>query len=107
MSLYLNVPIGNPQWTGSLSDAMHAILAPAVRSGVVAPALVWAVGAAVLPWLGRRGPLGGGGGPRPRSRPPAGRGSRCGGSGPGCAGTDGPAPVAEGCLDQVASGPDS
>ena len=56
MSLYLNVPIDNPQWTGSLSDAMHTILAPAVRSGVVAPALVWALGAAVLPWLvrGRR-----------------------------------------------------
>jgi eukaryotic-like serine/threonine-protein kinase len=55
-TLYLRLPTASPQWTGSLSDTAHAILVPLAHSGAIAPALVWAVGAAVLPWLvpGRR-----------------------------------------------------
>jgi hypothetical protein len=57
-SLYPRGLTGTLQWTGSLSAAVHHILPPMVRSGAVAPALVWALAAAVLPWLVRGHRLG-------------------------------------------------
>ncbi len=50
-SLYLPLQGASPQWTGSLSETAHAVLTPVLRSGALAPALVWALGAAVVPWL--------------------------------------------------------
>ncbi len=40
-------------WTGSLSVTVSSLLGTWVRSGALAPALIWALGAAVLPWLAR------------------------------------------------------
>jgi serine/threonine protein kinase len=40
-------------WMSSLSDTADHLLGPAVSSGVLAPALVWALGAVALPWLVR------------------------------------------------------
>jgi hypothetical protein len=40
-------------WEGSLGDAAGDVLAPLLQSGVLACAALWAVGAAVLPWLVR------------------------------------------------------
>jgi len=55
-ALYLPQTGVPPQWTSSLSDGIHGVLVPILQSGALAPALVWAIGAAVLPWLvrGRR-----------------------------------------------------
>ncbi|MGI9184558.1 MAG: protein kinase domain-containing protein [Solirubrobacteraceae bacterium] len=46
-------------WAGSASATATHVLSPLLRSGVLAPAVVWAVAAAVLPWLvrGRSLPL--------------------------------------------------
>jgi hypothetical protein len=40
-------------WTGTLHRAVHDVLGPLVGSGALAPALVWAAGALVLPWIVR------------------------------------------------------
>ncbi|MGH2868547.1 MAG: protein kinase domain-containing protein [Solirubrobacteraceae bacterium] len=47
------------QWGGSVSATATHVLSPLLRSGVLAPAVVWAVAAAMLPWLvrGRSLPL--------------------------------------------------
>jgi serine/threonine protein kinase len=52
--LYLPQPPGTrppAQWSGSVSGAIHHVLTPALSSGALAPVLVWALAAAVLPWL--------------------------------------------------------
>jgi hypothetical protein len=54
--LYLSPPSSIPpasQWAGSASATATHVLSPLLRSGVLAPAVVWAVAAAVLPWLVR------------------------------------------------------
>ncbi len=54
--LYLpHVPgtVAAGHWTGSLDQAFHLLLIPIVSSGALAPAIVWAIAAAVLPWLVR------------------------------------------------------
>ncbi|HWF73306.1 MAG TPA: serine/threonine-protein kinase, partial [Solirubrobacteraceae bacterium] len=58
-TLYLRAPPGTPppgQWPASVGATVHHVLAPLLSSGALAPALVWAAGAVVLPWLvrGRR-----------------------------------------------------
>jgi hypothetical protein len=40
-------------WAGSPSDAIANVAGPTIRSGALAPAVIWALGAAVLPWLVR------------------------------------------------------
>jgi hypothetical protein len=54
-ALYLDwVPSGAaPRWDGSLSATLDQVIAPVIRSGVLAPAAVWAAAAVVLPWLVR------------------------------------------------------
>jgi hypothetical protein len=54
--LYLGSPPGTPRpssWTGSLHAAIHDVLGPMISSGALAPAVVWAAAALVLPWLVR------------------------------------------------------
>ena len=54
--LYLPPISGIPPptaWGGSAFDAFHQVLVPIVTSGALAPVPVWALGAAVLPWLVR------------------------------------------------------
>ncbi len=41
------------QWAGSVSATASHVLSPLLRSGVLAPAVIWAVAAVVLPWLVR------------------------------------------------------
>jgi hypothetical protein len=58
-TLYLRPPPGTPpagQWPASVGATLHHVLTPLVSSGALAPALVWAGAAVVLPWLvrGRR-----------------------------------------------------
>jgi hypothetical protein len=56
-TLYVQVPSGAPPhsiWSGSLYQATHHVLGAMISSGALAPAPVWAVGAAVLPLLVRR-----------------------------------------------------
>ncbi len=56
-TLYLPQPPGTPAanlWLGSPYDTVHQVLLPALRSGALAGAPVWALGALVLPWLVRR-----------------------------------------------------
>ena len=43
-------------WTGSINHAFSRVVWPSVHSGVLAPAVVWAAAAVLLPWL-LRGPL--------------------------------------------------
>jgi eukaryotic-like serine/threonine-protein kinase len=53
-ALYLPQPPGTQppaQWSGSVSGAIHHVLTPAISSGALAPVVVWALAAAVLPWL--------------------------------------------------------
>jgi hypothetical protein len=52
--LYVKRLPGTPApglWTASLQQAVHDVIGPLVSSGVLAPALVWAAGAVVVPWL--------------------------------------------------------
>jgi eukaryotic-like serine/threonine-protein kinase len=44
-------------WMSSLSATVDQLLRPEVSAGVLAPALVWALGAVTLPWLVRGGSL--------------------------------------------------
>jgi hypothetical protein len=44
-------------WMSSLSTAIDHLFTPEVSAGVLAPALVWALGAVTLPWLVRGGSL--------------------------------------------------
>ncbi len=57
--LYVRAPPGTPPppvWTPSLYETGNHVIAPLLRSGLLAPAVVWAAGAVVLPWIttGRR-----------------------------------------------------
>jgi hypothetical protein len=55
--LYLTPPRGLPpasQWAGSASGTAAHVLSPLLRSGALAPAVIWALAAVVLPWLVRR-----------------------------------------------------
>jgi len=57
--LYLRSPPGTPapgQWPASVGATVHHVLGPLISSGALAPALVWAGAAVILPWLvrGRR-----------------------------------------------------
>ena len=57
--LHLRAPPGSPppaRWTPSAGAALHRVLEPLITSGALAPALVWAAAAVILPWLvrGRR-----------------------------------------------------
>jgi len=40
-------------WIGSLAQTVNPLLVTWIRAGALAPAAVWAVGAAVLPWVAR------------------------------------------------------
>jgi hypothetical protein len=56
-ALYVGVPQGglpHSVWGGSLYEATHHVLGGMISSGALAPAPVWAIGAAVLPLLVRR-----------------------------------------------------
>jgi eukaryotic-like serine/threonine-protein kinase len=56
-ALYVQLPPGGPPrsvWTGSLYEAINHVLGTMISSGALAPAPVWALGAAVLPLLVRR-----------------------------------------------------
>ncbi len=58
-ALYLPLASRTPSpsvWIGSPSDTVHRVLAPLLSSGALAPGIVWALGALILPWLvrGRR-----------------------------------------------------
>ena len=56
-ALYVRVPPGAPPhslWSGSLYQATHHVLGAMIGSGALAPAPVWALGAAVLPLVVRR-----------------------------------------------------
>jgi serine/threonine protein kinase len=53
-ALYLPIVAGaapESAWAGSPATLAHRMLSPVLTSGALAPAIVWAVGAAVLPWL--------------------------------------------------------
>jgi len=54
--LWLGPPHGTPPrsvWEGSLDTAAVHVIAPALTVGVLLGALLWALGAAVLPWIVR------------------------------------------------------
>ena len=54
--VYTTLPPGIPPralWMGSVDHALGHALWPLVRAGALAPALVWAAAAAVLPWIVR------------------------------------------------------
>jgi hypothetical protein len=51
--LYIAATKPTQAWTASLHEATHGVLGPMISSGLLAPAVVWAAGAAVLPWLVR------------------------------------------------------
>ncbi|HWF35876.1 MAG TPA: serine/threonine-protein kinase [Solirubrobacteraceae bacterium] len=58
-TVYLRAPPGTPppgQWPASVGATLHHVLAPLLSSGALAPAVVWAGAAVILPWLvsGRR-----------------------------------------------------
>ncbi len=55
-ALYVQVSGGPPHslWSGSPYEALHHVLGALLSSGALAPAPVWALGAAVLPLLVRR-----------------------------------------------------
>jgi hypothetical protein len=47
-------PPGTPRasgWISSPDQTLHQVLGPLVSSGVLVPALIWALGASILPWL--------------------------------------------------------
>ena len=55
-NLYLRAPPGSlppGRWTPSAGVAVHHVLEPLITSGALAPALVWAGAAVILPWLVR------------------------------------------------------
>jgi eukaryotic-like serine/threonine-protein kinase len=59
-ALYLPLVPGTPPphvWMSSLSVTVDHLLRPEISAGVLAPALVWALAAVVLPWLVRGGSL--------------------------------------------------
>ena len=60
-ALYLPRPAGiaaRRAWSGSVTHAVEHVLGPLVHSGVLAPAIVWAVAAILAPWMvGRRSPV--------------------------------------------------
>jgi len=59
-ALYLPLVRGVPPphaWMSSLSTTLDHLLRPEISAGVLAPAIVWALGAVTLPWLIRGGSL--------------------------------------------------
>ena len=56
VDLYLRSPRGLPpadQWPLSVGATVHQVLEPLISSGALAPAPVWAIAAAILPWVVR------------------------------------------------------
>ena len=54
--LYLRAPPGTPptgQWPASVGATLHHVLGPLISSGALAPAVVWAGAAVILPWIVR------------------------------------------------------
>lgn len=53
--LYLDWLPGSPAavWSGSLRETVDQVLTPMITSGALVPAAIWALAAAVLPWLVR------------------------------------------------------
>jgi hypothetical protein len=54
--IYTTLPHGIPptsQWMASLDQTARHALSPLLHSGMLAPALVWAAAAMVLPWIAR------------------------------------------------------
>jgi hypothetical protein len=54
VNLYVRLPRGIPApavWMPSLNETTHHVLTPLASSGVLAPAVVWAFAAVVLPWV--------------------------------------------------------
>jgi hypothetical protein len=51
--VFARLPQGRSPATvsGSLAAAVHGLVEPALRSGALLPALVWALGAGTLPWI--------------------------------------------------------
>jgi hypothetical protein len=51
--LYMKRPHATPPdvWTASLGLTVHQVLGPLLSAGTLVAAPVWAIGAAVLPWL--------------------------------------------------------
>jgi serine/threonine protein kinase len=57
--IYIDLPHGTPpsaQWMGSLDQTARHVLWPLLHSAALAPAVVWAAAAVVLPWIAR-GPI--------------------------------------------------
>ncbi|HZU60408.1 MAG TPA: serine/threonine-protein kinase, partial [Solirubrobacteraceae bacterium] len=57
--VYVRLPARIPTpsaWTSSFYDTYHQMLHPVIFSGLLAPALVWALGALLLPHTDRTGP---------------------------------------------------
>jgi len=58
--LYVRLPhtiAARSVWMPSLPETLHHVVAPLASAGILAPALVWAVAAAVLPWTTVMRPL--------------------------------------------------
>jgi hypothetical protein len=54
VNLYLAPPGPPPgQWTRSVGVTFHQVIEPLIRSGALAPAVVWAGAAVILPWMVR------------------------------------------------------
>lgn len=57
---YVRLPAGVPPprvWTASVYDTVHQVLPVLLSGGLLAPAIVWAGGAVVMPWAIRSGTL--------------------------------------------------
>ncbi len=55
-SSYVHPPAKTPapnHWMSSIDTTVHHVLVPLIHTGLLAPALVWAAGAVVLPWIVR------------------------------------------------------
>jgi hypothetical protein len=60
-ALYVHLPhtvAARPVWMPSLSQTFEHLIVPLTSAGILAPALVWAVAAALLPWTTVMRPLG-------------------------------------------------
>ena len=56
VDLYLQAAPGSPpssEWTRSAGDTVRRVLEPLISSGALAPAVVWAGAAVILPWIVR------------------------------------------------------
>jgi serine/threonine protein kinase len=55
-AVYARLPAGSPSgsaWMGSVNHTIDRVLSPLVASGFLAPAAIWALAAAILPWVMR------------------------------------------------------